>query len=230
MSRIHWMDETGVNRFSVSRAGIVHRTANCLCHKHAKVIYGSYKYKRGTHHVGPCFRSNSFLMYAATSCDSQETVRTHGPIDTSLEQYYCVRALRYNKFLSRKADRRTVLQQRSFRRSINTRTGKHTDRQTFRKTSTTHLFNAVFREGLGRDVYRILLHVIAHVRILDYCFSLLTHTATAAAACGYWMQCAILFDAIITPFFLPTATTDRTMQREVDSIRTRSPKILHFSL
>ena len=39
----------------------------------------------------------------------------------------------------------------------------------------SYLFNIVFRQSLRRDINSILLHFLAHVGILNYCFSLFRH-------------------------------------------------------
>jgi hypothetical protein len=39
----------------------------------------------------------------------------------------------------------------------------------------TYLFNIVFRQRLGCDIYSILLHLFLHVRIFDNSFPLFTH-------------------------------------------------------
>jgi hypothetical protein len=39
----------------------------------------------------------------------------------------------------------------------------------------TYLFNIVFRQRLGCNIYSILLHLFFHVRIFNNSFPLLTH-------------------------------------------------------
>ena len=40
---------------------------------------------------------------------------------------------------------------------------------------SSHLFDVVFRQSRRSNIHSILLHFLAHVSILDYCFSLLRH-------------------------------------------------------
>ena len=42
-------------------------------------------------------------------------------------------------------------------------------------TASSHLFNVVLGQSRRCDIHSILLHFLAHVSILDHCFSLLRH-------------------------------------------------------
>ena len=44
-----------------------------------------------------------------------------------------------------------------------------------KKDDNSHLFDVVFCQSLRCDIHSILLHFLAHVGILDHCFSLFRH-------------------------------------------------------
>lgn len=58
-----------------------------------------------------------------------------------------------------------------------------------------YLLDTIFRQGLGCDIDRVLLHLIAHIRIFDHSLSLFAHYASVL--CIYSHSC--IFAAISVP-------------------------------
>jgi hypothetical protein len=66
-----------------TRVKSVHTLAICNITFHGDVSIWK------THHVGPCFRSNSFLMYAATSCHQFHNSQCTFSIDKHSQPFLC---------------------------------------------------------------------------------------------------------------------------------------------
>ena len=103
----------------------------------SKTLHAAYQ-------VGPCLRSNSFLMYAATSCyQTNDTKRSN---DWILRQFIM------------------IIKDQIDCRSLQTVT---------KSTHSSYLFYVIFRQCFWSRIHRVLLHFVLHISVLNHCFSLL---------------------------------------------------------